>query len=212
MRHIIASLALVALTTGAASALSAQDRDRGIVELSSPGPRSGLFITGGLGDGMDRYKYQDLSQYTDFLSAPAGVLRIGGTPNSSIRLGGELFGWWSSYYDGTLQENSTETFTAALLSVQVYPAPRGGFYLKGGLGVGRSGTSYQIEQSIGKNAFVWSLGAGYDIPLSRSVSISPTVDFYQGAFNQRGAPTDSYTEQVVNIGASLTFQSRHRRR
>jgi hypothetical protein len=171
MRHIIASLALVALTTGAASALSAQDRDRGIVELSSPGPRSGLFITGGLGDGMDRYKYQDLSQYTDFLSAPAGVLRIGGTPNSSIRLGGELFGWWSSYYDGTLQENSTETFTAALLSVQVYPAPRGGFYLKGGLGVGRSGTSYQIEQSIGKNAFVWSLGAGYDIPLSRSVSI-----------------------------------------
>lgn len=212
MRRIIASFALVALTTGATSALSAQGRDRGIVELSSPGLRGGLYITGGLGDGMDRYKYQDLTSYTDWLSAPAGVLRIGGTPNSSVRIGGELFGWWSSYYDADLQENATETFTAALLSVQLYPAPRGGFYLKGGLGVGRSGTSYEIEQSIGQNAFVWSVGAGYDIPLSRSISIAPTVDLYQGAFNRRGAPTDSYTEQVLNIGASLTFQSGHRRR
>jgi opacity protein-like surface antigen len=212
MRRLIASLAFVALTTGAATTLSAQSRDRGIVEISSPGPRSGLFVTGGLGDGMDRYKYQDLSSYTDWLSSPAAVLRIGGTPNSSIRLGGELFGWWNSFYDTDLEENSTETFTAALLSVQLYPAPRGGFYVKGGIGLGRSGTSYEIEESIGKNAFVWSVGAGYDIPLSRSVSIAPTIDFYQGAFNRRGAPTDSYTEQVLNIGASLTFQSRRHRR
>lgn len=212
MQRTTMALTILALAGGAVPTLSAQGRDRGLVELAPPAMRSGFYITGGLGDGMDRYKYQDLSSYTDWLSSPAAVLRIGGTPNESVRLGGELFGWWNSAYDPTLQENTTETFTAALLDAQFYPAPRSGFYVKGGIGVGRSGTSFEVEQSIGKNAFVWSVGAGYDIPLSRSISIAPTIDFYQGAFNRRGAPTDSYTEQVLNIGASLTFQSRRHRR
>jgi opacity protein-like surface antigen len=212
MQRTTMALTILALAGGAASTLSAQGRDPGLVEVAPPAMRSGMYITGGLGDGMDRYQYQDLSSYTDWLSSPAAVLRIGGTPNNSVRLGGELFGWWNSAYDPTLQENTTETFTAALLDVQFYPAARSGFYVKGGIGRGRSGTSFEFEQSIGKNAFVWSVGAGYDIPLSRSISIAPTIDFYQGAFNSRGVPTDSYTEQVLNIGASLTFQSGRRRR
>lgn len=216
MRRNASWLALVTLIAAAAVPLQAQGRDRGLVELPDRPVRSGLYLTAGLGDGLDQYKYQDVSGYTDWLGAPAAVLRIGGTPNRNIRLGGELFGWWHGFYDAdpSFQENVTETFTAALLDAQFYPAARDGFYLKGGLGFGRSGTSYQFERSIGINGFVWSVGAGYDIPLSRGISIAPTIDLYQGQFSSASNdPTSTYTERVLNIGASLTFQAgRHRYR
>ena len=216
MRRNASWLALVTLIAAAAVPLQAQGRDRGLVELPDRPVRSGLYLTAGLGDGLDQYKYQDVSGYTDWLGAPAAVLRIGGTPNRNIRLGGELFGWWHGFYDAdpSFQENVTETFTAALLDAQFYPAARDGFYLKGGLGFGRSATSYQFERSIGINGFVWSVGAGYDIPLSRGISIAPTIDLYQGQFSSASNdPTSTYTERVLNIGASLTFQAgRHRYR
>jgi hypothetical protein len=215
MRRNASWLALGTLIATAAVPLQAQGRDRGLVELPDRPVRSGLYLTAGLGDGLDQYKYQDVSSYTDWLGAPAAVLRIGGTPNRNMRLGGELFGWWHGFYDAdpSFQENVTETFTAALLDAQFYPAARDGFYLKGGLGFGRSGTSYQFENSIGNTAFVWSVGAGYDIPLSRGISISPTIDFYQGQFSSApNDPTSTYTERVLNIGASLTFQAGRRYR
>lgn len=198
------------LLIAASAPMHAQGRDRGLVELPARSARAGLYLTGGLGDGLEQYRYQDLNTYTPWLSSPAAVLRIGGTPNQSVRVGGELFGWWNGNYDATLQENTTESFTAALIDVQFYPAPTAGFYVKGGIGIGHSGTSYQFDASVGKSAFAWSVGAGYDIPLSRSVSIAPTVDFYQGSFNHPGVLTDSYVERVLSIGASLTFQSGHR--
>jgi hypothetical protein len=206
MRRNASLLALAALIAAAATPLAAQGRDRGLVELPDRPLRSGLYLTGGLGDGLEQYRYHDLPDYTDWLSSPAAVLRIGGTPNANVRIGGELFGWWNTTYDTDLQENTTETFTALLLDAQFYPARRSGFYLKGGIGIGHSGTSFQLEESIGKSGFVFSAGAGYDIPLSRHLSIAPTVDFYQGSFNHAGDPTDSYTERVLNIGASLTLE------
>jgi len=214
MRRNASWPALVTLIAAAAVPLHAQGRDRGLVELPDRPVRSGLYLTAGLGDGLDQYKYQDLSGYTSWLSGPAAVLRIGGTPNHNIRLGGELFGWWHSFYnsDPSFQEDVTESFTAALLDAQFYPSRRDGFYVKGGLGFGRSGTSYQFENGIYNGAFVWTVGAGYDIPLSRGISIAPTVDFYQGSFSSSpGDPTQSYVEHVLNIGASLTFQAGHRR-
>ena len=211
MQRNASLLALVTMCLTTAAPLYAQGRDRGLVELPQRAMRGGLYLTGGLGDGLDQYRYHDLLNYTDWVGSPAAVLRIGGTPNQTVRVGGELFGWWDRFYDGTLQENTTQYFTAALLDAQLYPSPRSGFYVKGGLGFGRSGTSFEFERSVSIGGFVWSAGAGFDIPLSRSVSIAPTVDFYQGDFVTPNDPTSSYTEHVLNIGASITFQSGRRR-
>jgi hypothetical protein len=213
MRRNTAFLLTIILAAGATSGLHAQGRDRGLVELGGAPLRSGMYITLGVGDGMDQYKFQDLDSYSDWLSSPAAVLRIGGTVNQNVRIGAELFGWWHSYYnaDPTILENETESFTAVLLDGQFYPAVRSGFYLKGGLGFGRSAASYEFDPTASNTGFVWSVGAGYDIPLSRTVSLSPTVDFYQGSFGPGNDPTSAYTEHVLNIGASLTFQSRRRR-
>jgi hypothetical protein len=214
MRRNAAVLALIALAVGAVPALHAQGRDRGLVELPRRAARSGMYLTLGLGAGLDQYRYHDLTEYTDWVSSPAAVLRIGGTPNQNVRLGGELFGWWNSFYnsDPDIQQNSTQTFSAALLDAQFFPSRQAGFYVKGGLGFGRSATSFEFDRSVGISGVVWSVGAGYDLPLSRSLAIAPTIDLYQGSFNHAGEPTESYTERVLNIGASLTFQAGHRRR
>ena len=215
MRRNASWLPLVTLIAAAAAPLHAQGRDRGLVELPARPVRSGLYLTAGLGDGLDQYKYQDLSGYTDWLSAPAAVLRIGGTPNRNMRLGGELFGWWNSFYDAdpSFQENVTETFTAALLDAQFYPSARDGFYVKGGLGFGRSGTSYQFEQ------FDWqatrSSGAS---ARGTTFRCRADLDRARRSISTRGSSSSApmtrprlYTERVLNIGASLTFQSGRRR-
>ncbi|MGH7592652.1 MAG: outer membrane protein [Gemmatimonadales bacterium] len=207
MSRNAALLALMALIAGSATELHAQGRDRGLVELSPRATRGGLYITGGLGNGLEQYQYSDDPLgYTTWLSSPAAVLRIGGTPNQSVRLGAELFGWWNGIYDTALQQNATDNFSAFLIDAQFYPDRRAGFYVKGGLGIARSGESFSYGySSFSESGFGWSVGAGYDIRLSRNFAIAPTADFYQGTFAQRGQAT--ITEHVLNLGVSLTFQS-----
>lgn len=210
MRRNVAIYALIALTLGSARALQAQGRDRGLVELPARPVRSGLYLTGGLGNGLEQYQYSDAPGYTSWLSSPAAVLRIGGTPNQSVRLGAELFGWWNKIFDADQQLNATDTFSAFLLDAQFYPDRRAGFYVKGGMGIARSGESFECcIENVSETGFGWSIGAGYDLPLSRGLAIAPTIDFYQGSFAQRGQPT--ITEHVLNVGVSLTFQSGGRR-
>lgn len=211
MRRNVASLALIALIAGSATALHAQGRDRGLIELPPRAVRGGLYLTGGLGNGLEQYKYSDDPLgYTSWLSSPAAVLRIGGTPSQSVRLGAELFGWWNGIYDATQQMNATDTFGAFLIDAQYYPDRHGGFYLKGGVGIAHSGESFSCcVASASESGFGWSVGAGYDIPLSRNLAIAPIADFYQGSFAHRGQAT--ITERVLNLGVSLTFQSGGRR-
>jgi len=206
MRRFVTLFTSVSMLVGTAGALSAQVRDRGLVELPPQPVRAGFYVTAGLGNGMEQYKYSDDPLgYTDWLSSPAVAVRVGGTPNASLRIGAELFGWWNSFYDGTAASHATDSFSAILLDGQFYPAPRSGFYVKGGVGIARSAESFDCCQTVSENGFGWSAGAGYDLPLSRNVAISPVVDFYQGSFAERGAPT--ITEHVLNIGVSLTFQA-----
>lgn len=196
-------------------ALRANAQSRGLVEVGQD-TRAGFYITGGLGDGLDQIKFTDQSQFQDWHSSPAAVLRIGGTPSQNVRIGAEFFGWWHSYDDVDFG-HVTEYFTAAMLEGQFYVAPRSGLYLKGGIGIGHSGSNYDDYDygDVGSNGFAFTVGAGYDVPLSPWISIAPTVDFYQSTFSNAPDPntglSNSYTEHVLNIGASLTFQTRHRR-
>ncbi len=97
----------------------------------------------------------------------------------------------------------------ALMSVQFYPAPQSGFYLKAGAGFGVSGVSYQNGSSTNETGFGFGLGAGYEFQLSRAVSLGPTADWYQGSFTKRGDAT--LTERVLNLGVAVTFQGGGRR-
>lgn len=202
----------MAFLLGLPSLIAAQGRrnpDRGLVELANPGVRGGFYISGGLGRGGEQYKYSDeTTGFSNTLAKPSFTLRLGGTPSQMARLGGELFAWASP---GTTTDdqgnafNTTEYFTMALGSVQLFPARDAGFYLKGGAGLAWSGVSYSNGSNTLESGFGWNVGAGWDFQVSRSVGIGPFVDLYQGTFTKRDDAT--LTERVLNIGAQVTFQT-----
>jgi hypothetical protein len=217
MRRILAVLAVVAFTGSATTPAGAQerrDRDRGLVELSPEGVRGGFFIAGGLGAGREQYKYSDEAEYTEALTKPTVTLRVGGTPSRNIRLGLELFGWAAEGIESTedFDDPFTDSFGTAMGIVQFYPLASDGLWLKGGVGLARSERDYEDPQLLDpiENGFAWSVGVGYELQLSRSIGIGPSVEFYQGSFSRRDEPT--LNERVLNIGLQLTFQTGGRRR
>jgi hypothetical protein len=208
MRRTVAVVTLAAVMAGT-STLQAQgrrDRDRGLVELEQRGTRGGFFIAGGLGAGAEQFKFADESEWSDKLTKPTLTLRLGGTPDQYVRVGAELFGW------GAETDEGEETFAAILGVVQFYPIKDAGLWLKAGAGYAESRIDHYDPDffDIVESGFAWSVGAGYEIQLSRSVAIGPVVELYQGSFEQRDEPTLS--ERVLNIGGQITFQTGGRRR
>jgi opacity protein-like surface antigen len=210
MRRPLSLLAFAAALTlaivPASEAQGRRDRDRGLVEMDSPSIRGGFFLSGGIGAGREQYKFSDEDAFTEPLTKPTLTLRLGGTPDSYVRLGGELFGW------GAETDEGEETFGAVLGVVQFYPLRDGGLWLKAGGGYAESAVDFFDPDffDTSESGFAWSVGAGYEIQLSRSIAIGPSVEFYQGSFSRRDEPT--LTERVLNIGGQITFQTGGRRR
>lgn len=208
MRRTIVVAALAALVAGT-STLQAQnrrERDRGLVELEQRGLRGGFYISGGFGAGAEQFKFDDEAEWSEKLTKPTLTLRLGGTPDQYVRVGAELFGW------GAETDEGDETFAAVLGVVQFYPMKDGGLWLKAGGGYAASVIDYWDPAFLDgeESGFAWTVGAGYEIQLSRSLAIGPAIEFYQGSFERRGEPT--LTERVLNIGGQITFQTGGRRR
>lgn len=203
LQRPLLSLAILGLLSGAAVPLVAQapggTRDRGLVEVAPTGSRSGFFLATGFGAGSETNKYSGEPGYTNSVTKPTFMFRMGGTPNQNVRLGAEFFGWWNPVPDGT------ETFWTGLVTAQFYPAPTTGFFLKAGAGIAESGMNFDYYDNTSEVGFAFNVGAGYDFPLSRSVSMGPTIDLYQGSFTMRDQPTLS--DRVVNFGVQITFQA-----
>src|SRR5215216_6174480 len=127
-RHgVLAAAAILIL----GSVAWAQKTPRGLVEVQEGG-RHGFWGALGLGAGGEAFDLRDGAGYSSELYRPTVSLRLGGTPNRYLRLGGEIQGWIDD------QGNRTESLTSLLFIGQLYPAPLTGLYLKGGLGLGRS--------------------------------------------------------------------------
>jgi hypothetical protein len=210
-------LALVILMAGSASALQAQRRDRGLVELPPRPVRAGLYFTGSLGAGSEQCKFEtepcaildpdgnaipSNDTWRKSITSPSFQLRLGGTPSRSVRLGGELFGW--SADNGP----NTERTVGLLLSGQFYPSLRDGLYLKGGLGMGWSTTDFNDGTGVTENGFIGNVGAGWDFALTPHVAVGPVIDFYQASYPHAGDETLS--ERFLYVGISLTLQSGRR--
>lgn len=207
MRSLFVACTLAVLMAGVTAESAAQnrrDRDRGLVELDEPSLRGGFFLQGGVGAGREQFKFADEAEFSEALTKPTLTLRLGGTPDPYVRVGGELFGW------GAETDVGDESFAAILAVVQFYPLRDGGLFLKAGGGYAESAIDFFNGARTTENGFAWSLGVGYEIQLSRKVAIGPSVELYQGSFTRRNEPT--LTERVLNIGGQITFQTGGRRR
>ncbi len=173
--------------------LLAQEHGGGLREVRhAPSGRSGFFIAGGIGGGYESFK-TDGFEWTDEELGATFHLKLGGTPSSTVRLGGELAGWGAD-------EAGVEEFVGGLMGiVQLYPSPSSGFFLKAG-----AGPSYFNQkvfdglfyEEVDDNGFGFNLGAGWDFQVSRGLTIGPVLDYYQHDFGE-------FKERVWSLGVSI---------
>jgi hypothetical protein len=186
----------VSLLLGGAAV--AQEPPRGLVEVHDS-QRHGFWAGLGVGAGAEAFDLRDGLGYSADLYRPTVSVRLGGTPSQYLRLGGEILGWIDD------QGNRTESITSVLFISQFYPAPATGFYLKGGLGLGRNQVDFDNGFGVGDTGFAGLLGAGWEVRVGRRWYLNPAVDLVQQRYTGRGG--DRYRERIVNFGIGVLFQS-----
>jgi hypothetical protein len=197
---------MLALGLALTSSAEAQRR-RGLVDVTPIGERHGFWLNLGVAHGDERYKFAGDRSWTEGPAKPSFSLRMGGTVNPNFRLGGEITGWVNeTTIDG---ERATEYLAGLLLIGQYYPSRRAGLFLKGGGGFSRSGVSVYGPGDTGEDGFAWTVGAGYEIKLNRSLFLTPTIDLMQ--HRSEGAVVDGLREpalyeRLLSVGVALTIQ------
>lgn len=196
LRRSALAAAAILLLGGAAAA---QDAPRGLVEVKEEGGRHGFWGALGVGAGGEAFDLRDGAGYSADLYRPTVSLRLGGTPNRYLRMGGEIQGWIDD------QGHRTESLTSILFITQLYPAPTTGLYLKGGLGLGRNEVDFDDGFGVGDTGFAGLLGAGWEVRVGRRLYLNPAVDLIQHRYTGRGG--ERYRERIVNFGFGVLFQS-----
>ncbi len=195
------TLSALLLAIAALSPLAAQRHRPGIYEKErekDKSGRGGFWLALGAGAGQERLNLNgDDLGYSDPLYKPTLSLRMGGTPSQMFRMGVEAFAWFNEVDD------ATETLSSLMLVGQLYPAPNVGFHLRGGGGVARSAVNYDFFDDTGDTGLAATIGAGWELTLSRNVYLVPSVDLYQHWYDGQGG----YRERLINFGLSVQFQS-----
>jgi hypothetical protein len=125
------------------------------------------------------------------VSGTAGLLELGGTLSRQFRLGASA-GIWTRH-----ETNVTQSLAALTAIVRYYPWWR--LHLLAGLGVSTRQVKTLSTGATSENGTAAVLGVGYDVPVSRTLTLTPFanvigVDFSgQGtAFTQLGLALSVY--------------------
>jgi hypothetical protein len=192
------SLAVTAAFIICPAAGYAQEPPEGLVEVSEPS-RRGFWLGLGLGAGGESFDLSPGTGYSDVLYRPAVSLRLGGTVSQRLRLGGEVLSWINDVGP------AVESLSSALFIAQLYPFSTSGFYVKGGLGIGRNSVNFDDGFDQGDTGFAGLLGAGYELRLSRRFYLNPTIDLVGHRYDN-GVVGD-YRERLVNFGLGILLQT-----
>ena len=177
MHRLVPRLTLLALAvvTSAASAQTTSDRQ-------------GFWFNIGIGAGS--LGCNDCGG--ERTTAPSGGLALGGTVSRQLLIGAFSNGWAKS------EDGVTITAGTLVLGVRFYPSESSGFFLLGGIGLGRIDLAISGFGSAGETGTGALLGLGWDIPISRSVSVTP---FWNGI----GIATANSDANFGQIGIGLTI-------
>lgn len=131
--------------------------------------RSGQWLGFGLGSGLGRVSCAicETNRHTSI----SGYVKAGGTLNRRFLLGVEADGWMRS------ADNVDEFLIGLAGQLFYYPNPRKRLFYKVGVGV----MLFQIDDGDGRlttTAFGPNLGAGYDLPISPTVSFTPFASVF----------------------------------
>jgi outer membrane protein with beta-barrel domain len=186
----LASALVVGLISVSAVSVTAQAQDQ-------PGyTRKGFWFTvgGGYGSaGIGCNGCGDLHRE----SGVSGFIGLGGTINPHLQLGFESNGWSKS------EGGETVTLGTGTLTAHWYPSATGGFFAKGGVGLGFQEVSFS-GASDSRTGFGVSGGVGIDVPVSGKVAITPTVSYSRGWLGNVGGAS-GYHIDVIQVAVGLTL-------
>ena len=125
-------------------------------------------------------------------SGLSGYLKLGGTLNPGLLIGGQTLGW--------TKEEGGITVTQGSLTGNLwwYPSSSGGFWLTGGAGLAVIDADAGIGGSDNETGFAALAGLGYDIRVGRNISIVPSATWQFGFYDDFGA-------NVLQLALGITF-------
>ncbi len=180
------------------SALDAQRR-RGIRESGGgEGSRAGFWGSVGVGMGAQSFRFAGDEGFGPVLYQPTAALALGGTINSSFRVGAEGQAWINA------MGSDVESMASAMLIAQWYPIKTAGVFLKGGAGIGRTGLDRADGTSSADIGFATTLGVGAELRMGRTMFMVPSVTWVYHVYQNPGEA--AYRARVVNFGLALLFQ------
>lgn len=182
----------------AASSVQAAVVQTGQAAAPAETARQGAWFGAGVGGGWTRVNCAICR--TDRFAGPSAALRFGTTLRPGLLVAGEVDGWTRS------SDDVRSVLTAGSAAAYVYPDPRRGLFLKAGAGL----VHYSLDSDSGTNLFGLLLGAGYDIPLGESLSITNTIGLIASSFGSLRSGTATVAEDVsisvFHVGISLTHR------
>ena len=178
-----------------------------VAQAQHPQTREGFWIGFGFGYGSAGLTCTSPCAFNSSAKGggATGYIKLGGTLNSKVLLGGEVNGWTKNISGAT--PTTTETVGNVSGAVYFYPAPASGFFLKGGVGF----ADYILSgggSSVSGSGFGFLAGLGYDIRVGRNVSLTPTANFYFGAdgdVSDVSGTAPSVKHTVIDFGLGITF-------
>jgi hypothetical protein len=142
--------------------------------------RQGFWIGGGLG-------YGSLGcEGCDRVGAPSGYLKLGGTLRQNILVGVETNGWTKSELGNRLTMGNVSG------AVYFYPMVSNGLFVKAGAGYSVLDNTFASTSGFGMLG-----GVGYDVRVSRNMSITPVANWFRGSFEGGSA-------NVLQLGVGVT--------
>lgn len=193
---------ILGLVAGTASGLAAQERDchcGGLREVRhsnfNPNRRQGFWASLGAGGGAESFDANNGLGWSHDTWGGLVFGKAGFTVSQAFTVAAEGDLWLRDYPD------SRRNLGSLMIVGQIYPAPRGAFFLKGGAGWTRDETDQFFAPGAThthENGWGFVAGLGYDARVARGVSITPSLDFV-------GHRYATHDERMLNVGVAITI-------
>jgi hypothetical protein len=198
MPSIRSTLLAASLLIGLATSAQAQH----------PQVRKGFWIGFGLGYGSAGVSCDGCASGSR-AGGLSTYLKMGGTLNSKLLLGGEINGITTTTSLGPPSVGSVTNLVGAMsATVTYYPAVKSGFFVKGGAGFSLFN---QTDALITLDGMGWGMlaGIGYDLRVGSNISLTPVANYYFGEVGNvtsgNTTAVTGLTQSVIDIGLGITF-------
>lgn len=160
--------------------------------------RTGTWFAAAVGGGWTRVNCAICR--TDRYAGPSAALRFGTTLRPGLLIGAEVDGWMRS------NDGVRSMLTSGSASAYIYPDPSRGLFLKAGTGL----VHYSLDEDSGTNLLGIFLGAGYEFPITPSLSITNSVGLIASSFgsieSEAGTVAEDVSITLFQFGIALTHR------